>query len=98
LSTNKQLPTTCPSCSQDLAVRQLICDQCETQISGYYALPALMRLNNDDQNFIQSFVLNSGSLKALAKSLGVSYPTVRNRLDDVIERLQSANAQEKESL
>ena len=52
----------------------------------------LGRLSRDDLDLITEFVLRSGSLKDLAESYGVSYPTIRNRLDAVIERLRAAVA------
>ena len=63
---------------------------CETLVSGSYPLPALARLSDDDQEFVLSFILSSGSLKQMAKLYGVSYPTVRNRLDDLISLLSDA--------
>jgi len=51
-------------------------------------LPALVRLPEDDQAFILQFFLTSGSLKEMASQLGISYPTVRNRLDDLIAKLK----------
>lgn len=56
-------------------------------MSGSYPLPALARLSNEDQQFVLSFILSSGSLKQMAGLYGVSYPTVRNRLDDLISLL-----------
>lgn len=50
----------------------------------------LTRLDPEDLALITQFVLASGSLKDLAKAYGVSYPTIRNRLDGVIERLREA--------
>lgn len=58
-------------------------------MQGDYLLPALSRLGGEDQRFALSFILRSGSLKEMARLYGVSYPTVRNRLDDVIARLSS---------
>ena len=54
---------------------------------GDYLLPALSRLGSEDQQFALAFILRSGSLKEMARLYGVSYPTVRNRLDDLIARL-----------
>jgi hypothetical protein len=54
-----------------------------------YPLPSLVTLPQEDQEFVLQFVRSSGSLKEMAKILGVSYPTVRNRLDDIIEKLDS---------
>jgi hypothetical protein len=51
--------------------------------------PPLRHLSDDDLEFIQRFVLASGSLKDLAAEYGVSYPTIRGRLDKLLERLQS---------
>ena len=64
------------------------CRECSTKIEGDYPLPALMRLKEEDLRFVSDFVLCSGSLKALAQKMGLSYPSVRNRLDDIISELE----------
>lgn len=56
---------------------------------GLAASP-LARLPEEDLSLIVRFVLRSGSLKDLAGDYGVSYPTIRGRLDGVIERLRAA--------
>jgi hypothetical protein len=83
-----KLPIMCPSCSSGLNVSQLTCPSCSTHVSGTFSLPALVRLPEDDQAFILQFFLTSGSLKEMASRLGISYPTVRNRLDDLIAKLK----------
>ncbi|HLW14479.1 MAG TPA: DUF2089 family protein [Flavobacteriaceae bacterium] len=83
----KKLPVVCPSCENALSVSQLSCSSCETVISGNYSLPILLQLSPEDQDFIFEFFLLSGSLKDIAKKIGKSYPTVRNRLDDIIEKI-----------
>lgn len=85
----KTLPTRCPSCDHRLQVKRLHCDQCETEVEGLYPLPLLAALSSEDQAFICDFVKASGSLKDMAALMKVSYPTVRNRLDEVISKLQS---------
>jgi hypothetical protein len=82
------LPRICPSCQSQLKVKSLTCENCLTEVNGLYELPAISRLNPDEQDFMLQFVLCSGSLKEMAKHLGLSYPTVRNRLDDIINQLQ----------
>ena len=84
----KNLPVSCPSCQSKLAVKRLYCEKCQTEVEGNYSLPLLASLPNDDQEFILEFVKASGSLKEMATILGVSYPTVRNRLDEVIAKLK----------
>ena len=65
------------------------CENCQTEISGSYKLPATLRLSKEDQQLILQFVKFSGSIKEMAKYLDLSYPTVRNLLDDLIERLKT---------
>ncbi|MXN91559.1 DUF2089 family protein [Flavobacterium sp. Sd200] len=89
-----KLPVTCPSCNSGLNVTQLTCPSCSTQVSGVFSLPALVRLPQEEQEFILQFFLTSGSLKEMASQLGISYPTVRNRLDDLIAKLKTIIPQE----
>ena len=67
-------------------------------MQGDYLLPALSRLGSEDQQFALAFILRSGSLKEMARLYAVSYPTVRNRLDDLIARLSAIiEAKEQEA-
>ena len=93
----KHLPTICPACNCRLKVKSLTCRQCETEIQGQYELPPLASLRPDDQSFIVDFMKASGSLKEMAKLLGLSYPTVRNRLDEIIERVKLAENPNKKN-
>lgn len=86
----KVLPAICPACKSQLKVKSLICEQCQTEIQGQYELPPLAKLSPDDQAFILEFIKASGSLKQMAKLLKLSYPTVRNRLDEIIENIKLA--------
>ncbi|MDR1370444.1 MAG: DUF2089 domain-containing protein [Dysgonamonadaceae bacterium] len=81
------LPCNCPSCQSVLKVRSLVCESCGTEVSGLYPLPVLARLSTEEQDFILRFVKSSGSLKDMAKQLSLSYPTVRNLLDDIIKKI-----------
>lgn len=81
------LPSTCPSCRGPLVVERLYCSRCAVHVEGVFELPALLRLPPDDLEFVLRFVKTSGSLKAVARQYGQSYPTIRNRLNEIIERL-----------
>ncbi len=89
-----KFPKDCPSCSSTLQVSQLTCPSCSTQVSGLFTLPVLTQLSEEEQDFILQFFLTSGSLKEMASRLGISYPTVRNRLDDLIAKLKNIMPQE----
>ena len=58
-------------------------------------LPVLLQLSVDEQNFVLEFILNSGSLKKMATKMKISYPTVRNKLDDIIENIYQLNQEAK---
>jgi len=89
-----KIPVICPSCSGALHVSELSCPACSTRVSGNYALPPLLRLTPEEQNFVLQFFLSSGSLKEMASQMGVSYPTMRNRLDDLIDKVKKLNTKE----
>lgn len=82
-----KLPIQCPSCESSLTVTQLSCSHCFTSVSGKYNLPLLLQISEEEQNFILQFFLSSGSLKEMATQMGNSYPTVRNKLDDIIKKI-----------
>lgn len=83
-----KLPIHCPSCESNLVVSQLKCPNCQTEIKGEYQLPLFVQLPQEDQDFILNFFLSSGSIKEMAKQAGLSYPTMRNRMDDLIEKIK----------
>lgn len=87
MQVKKKLPLQCPACDSPLKVGRLFCETCDTEVCGSFELPPLARLTEKEQAFILDFVKASGSLKDMAKALGVSYPTVRNMLDEIIEKL-----------
>ena len=81
------LPETCPSCGQILRVKRLACEECATAVEGDFGLPLLARLCQEEQALVLNLLKSRGSLKDLAHIYGVSYPTVRNRLDALIDRV-----------
>jgi hypothetical protein len=92
----KKLPVSCPSCRALLRAKRFECPSCKTVVEGDFPLPVLGRLSDDEQVFVQHLIKYSGSLKDLARSYGVSYPTVRNRLDALIEHIQALEAEKPE--
>ncbi len=72
-----------------MTVAKMVCHGCGVGIEGPFAMARLGNLPVEHQRFIEMFVLASGSLKEIAEQTGVSYPTVRSRLDKVIEALRT---------
>ena len=83
------LPTYCPGCHAQLKVKCLKCESCQTEVTGSYDLPLLALLSENDQQFILRFVKNSGSLKEMASLMKLSYPTVRNMLNEIILKIET---------
>lgn len=95
---NLKLPIHCPACSSTLNVSQLRCSHCDTSINGNYSLPVFLKLLPEEQEFILQFLTNSGSLKEMAKQMSISYPTLRNKLDDLIEKINTLSSHENTTL
>jgi len=91
----KKMPIQCPSCSRVLEVARLVCPSCQTAVEGNFLLSVLTNLSQEEQGFILEFVKSSGSLKDMAKNYGISYPTIRNRLDTVIEKIKTFNLEKR---
>ncbi len=91
------LPVCCPSCGRILRAKRFECAGCGTAVEGDFRLPLLARLSPEEQEFLIHLAQCSGSLKELQRIYGVSYPTVRNRVDALIERINGLKALEAES-
>lgn len=77
----------CPVCQKPLHVTRLHCPACHTTIEGDFQLERLLSLTAEQRNFVFSFLRNRGNIREMEKELGISYPTVRARLDQVITAL-----------
>lgn len=77
----------CPVCGEELEVTRLSCRNCHTNIEGNFSLCKFCKLSNEQKYFLEAFIKNRGNIKEIEKDLGISYPTVRNKLEDVIETL-----------
>ena len=92
-----QLPTVlgrCPVCSEELQVTRLHCPNCDTGIDGRFRLSRFDRLSTEQLNFLEVFVKNRGIIKDVEAELGISYPTVRARLDESIRAMGFPTAEE----
>lgn len=77
----------CPVCNHDMNITRLHCDYCETTIEGKFTLCKFCKLSAEQKLFVEIFIKNRGNIKEIEKELGISYPTVRNKLENVIESL-----------
>lgn len=90
--------TQCPSCeSAKINVVKIECADCNTKFEGKFEIPILLKLSEEDLHFIFDFVKCSGSLKEMANNLNVSYPTLRNRLNTLIDEIESLEIKKENS-
>jgi hypothetical protein len=84
--------TACPVCDATLRVTELSCAVCQTRLHGDFPPTALARLSPEHQSFIETFILCRGVIRDVERALGISYPTVRARLDAAVEALETVVA------
>lgn len=77
----------CPFCGDELLVARLQCPSCHTAIEGSFTLGRFQRLTPEQLAFLEVFVKNRGIIRNVEAETGWSYPTVRNRLDELIRAL-----------
>lgn len=78
----------CPVCGDVLEVTSLHCRACDTVLEGHFeAAGGLSQLTPEQSAFVQVFIKNEGKINRVGEELGISYPTVRGRLRDVIAAL-----------
>jgi len=73
----------CPDCREPLAVTRLACPKCKLTLEGEFEVSPLGKLSPDDQAFVIAFLRHHGSLKKMEGIFGISYPTVKNRLNAI---------------
>lgn len=86
--------TTCPICNDKLNIKKLQCSKCRTVIENDFGFSKFQYLTNDQLEFIEVFIKSRGSIKDVEKELKISYPTVRAKLDEVIESLGGKKVKE----
>ena len=79
--------STCPVCSHELSVTRLNCAECGTTLEGSFSVGRFGRLNRDQMSLLESFLRSRGNLREMERELGLSYPTIRGRVDALVRAL-----------
>jgi hypothetical protein len=78
----------CPACgATEFEIRRLGCTNCGTSVEGHFSVSRLATLPEEQVAFVETFLKCRGNIKEVERELGISYPTVRSRLDKVITML-----------
>ena len=83
----RTLPTRCPLCAGRVHVERLKCESCESAVEGQFSLDWPGALSAEQSAFVKVFLICRGKIKDVEQALGISYPTVVSRLDDVVAAL-----------
>jgi len=76
--------STCPVCEGELLVTRLHCRSCGTALEGEFGVGRFGRLSREQLSLLESFLRARGNLKEMERELGISYPTVRARVDALV--------------
>ena len=79
--------STCPVCSGELAVTRLHCRSCGTTLEGEFSVGRFGRLTREQLLLLESFLRSRGNLRDMERELGISYPTVRSRVEALVRAL-----------
>ena len=82
---------TCPVCSDELQITRLHCRSCGTALEGEFGVGRFGRLNREQLALLESFLRSRGNLKEMERELGISYPTVRGRIDALVRAVGLAD-------
>jgi hypothetical protein len=79
--------TQCPVCQNELTITRLHCNACDTTLEGRFSGGPFSHLSGEQLNFIEVFVRCEGKINRMESELKMSYPTIRNRLHDIIRAM-----------
>ncbi len=82
-----RVPNQCPVCGESVHITKIECRNCGSELSGNFTPCKFCMLEQADLNFLEIFVKNRGNIKDVEREMGVSYPTVRNNLDHLLQVL-----------
>lgn len=90
------LPAQCPICEGELIITDVVCTNCDTHMNGVFSMSGLSKLDSEQLEFVEVFIKCRGSIKEMEKELGVSYPTVKSRLEQIAKIMGFENKQRQE--
>lgn len=92
----------CPICSGPVEITEISCSSCKSTIKGHFKPCKFCTLSQENKEFAEIFIKNRGSIKEIERELGISYPTVKSKLDSLVAALgyknQSTNTFDKKEI
>lgn len=91
----RAMPSRCPLCESELEVVRMHCPSCDTSFEGRFSPGRLADLSDEQWDFVTTFVRCEGKINRVEQELGLSYPTIRNKLREVIRAMGYEPAREE---
>ena len=88
----------CPFCEGDVTIKEFECQCCHSHIKGEFTSNRFQKFNPEQLYFIERFLVNGGNIKLMEKDLGISYPTVKNKLKHIIQKLGYENKRSQKDI
>jgi len=94
-----RIPEKCPICEEGLVVTEIFCPSCTTTFTGQFETQTspLSRLNAKQLEFILTFIRCEGKFNRMEEELGISYPTLRNRFNEILLEMGIASSEGADS-
>jgi hypothetical protein len=90
---SRDVIATCPVCAGELAISRLHCRTCGTTLEGEFGVGRFGKLSREQMALLESFLRSRGNLKEMERALGISYPTVRARVEALVQALGLADGE-----
>ena len=81
------IPTRCPFCGGEISITRIHCEECQTTIEGRFTGGRFSSLTAEQLNFVETFIRCEGKINRMEDEINLSYPTIRNRLHEIIRAL-----------
>lgn len=86
----------CPNCSQRMTITKLYCAECDITVEGRFHAGRFSNLSKKTLDFMETFILARGSITEIEKRLGISYPTVKAKIEKMVKEIEDLASAEKE--
>jgi hypothetical protein len=90
---SRDVIATCPVCAGELTISRLHCRTCGTTLEGEFGVGRFGKLSREQMALLESFLRSRGNLKEMERALGISYPTVRARVEALVQALGLADGE-----
>ena len=80
----------CCGCDRSMVINRMYCPRCEVSLDGEFEVSSLARLSLEDQTFVAAFLRHHGNIRKMEQLFGISYPTVKNRLNAIVEQIDKS--------